>query len=157
MDNNPSLKVIYPNVVDRSRKSAEMWKTLSEYEKSKYQMEYSKELEKFRENLTDEDKEAIQNRREALNSRREKQNIRKYGKEAWRERPKVFNVNPYREYIREQTPNIPKGENSFSYLSKSWNKMSDAEKVKYKEIALRAAEQSRKELSEWEERNNISM
>lgn len=157
VDNNASLSVIYPNVVDRSRKSAEMWNTLSSYEKSQYKMQYERELKEFQENLTEEDKEAIQNKREASNLRKEKQNIRKYGKEAWKERPKLTQANPYREYIREQTPNIPKGENSFAYLSKTWKQLSETEREKYKEIAIRNAEQSRKDLSDWEGKNKTTV
>lgn len=155
MDNNDSLSVIYPNILDRSKKTSEMWQNLSDFEKSRYRMDYDKELSKFKENLTEEDKIAMQNRKEALNTRREKQNIRKYGKEAWRERPKMISLNSYTEYVREQTPNVPKGENTFKYLSQTWKQLSEAEKLKYREIALKHAENEREKLSEWEEKNKL--
>jgi len=153
MDNFESLSTIYPNVLERTKKTSEMWKELSEHEKSRYKEEYEKDKNEFFENLTEEDKEAIQTRKESLSSQREKRNIRKYGKEAWREKPKVGPVNSYIEYIREQTPSVPKGENHFVYLSKTWKELSEYEKEKYKEMALQTAEEERRKLSEWEEKN----
>ena len=100
MENSDTLSIIYPNVVDRSKKTGEMWQSLSEYEKSKYKKEFDQEMETFFENLTEEDKEAIQNRRETLSLQRERRNIRKYGKTAWKEKPKVGSANSYIAYIR---------------------------------------------------------
>ena len=152
MDNYDSLSTIYPNVLERTKKTGEMWKELSEHEKSRYKEEYEREMNEFYENLTEEDKEAIQTRKESLSSQREKRNIRKYGKEAWREKPKVGPANSYIEYIRQQTPRVPKGENPFVYLSKTWKELGESEKEKYKVMALQTAEEERKRLSEWEEK-----
>ena len=155
LENSDVLSAIYPNVVDRSRKTGEMWKSLSDYEKSKYKQESEREMEAFFENLTEEDKEAIQNRREALNMQRERRNIRKYGKTAWNEKPKVGAANSYTEYIREHSSKVPKGENPFIYLSKSWKELSDSEKQVYQEKANESLKMKREKLLEWETKNNI--
>jgi len=153
MDNLDSLSVIYPNVTDRSKKTAEMWKNLSDFEKAKYKREYERDLGEFIQNLTDEDKELIQNRRQSLNDQRERRAIKKYGKAAWNEKPKVGAPNSYIAYIREHSALVPKGENSFVYLSKSWKELSDSEKSVYQEKADQLFELEQQKLSEWEAKN----
>lgn len=156
MENSETLSVIYPNVVDRTKKTGEMWKSLSQYEKSKYKEEFQRETEEFFKNLTDEDKEAIQNKRESLNQQREKRNIRKYGKTAWNEKPKVHAANSYVEYIRTHSKDVPKGENPFIYLGKNWRELSDSEKQVYQNKANENVRMKREELTEWENKNNTS-
>ena len=156
LENSDTLSVIYPNVVDRSKKTGEMWQTLSDYEKSKYKQEFDREMEEFFENLTEEDKEAIQNRREALNLQRERRNIRKYGKTAWKEKPKVGSANSYVAYIREHSSEVPKGENPFIFLSKGWKELSDTQKKVYQEKANENLKMEQERLQEWEEKNNVS-
>jgi len=156
MENSDTLSVIYPNVVDRTKKTGEMWQSLSEYEKSKYKKEFDREMETFIENLTEEDKEAIQNRRETLSLQRERRNIRKYGKTAWKEKPKVGSANSYIAYIREHRSEVPKGENPFIFLSKGWKELNESQKMVYQEKANENLKIEREKLQEWEEKNNVS-
>lgn len=113
------------------------------------------QLNDYLENLTEEDKQILRNRREDLRTRRERQNIRRYGKEAWKERPKAQVANAYIEYIRSNMSAVPKDQNAFAYLSQTWRELSDDEKLKYKGMADVIAERQRVEVAEWQEKHDI--
>lgn len=156
MEQSDFLRQNYPNVIDRSRKVSEMWRELPEQEKEHYKSTYNKHLNEFLENLTEEERQSIQERKEYLSMRRERQNIRKYGKEAWKEKPKVTPANPYIEFIRYNMSSVPKDQNAFVYLGKIWTNLDDESKVKYQEMADKAAKQQRLIVTEWEEKHSIS-
>lgn len=156
MEQSELLRYQYPNVIERTRKVGEIWKDLPEYEKAQYRDTYNRQLSEYLENLTEEDKQVIQERKDYLSLRRERQNIRRYGKEAWKDKPKTQIANSYIEYIRENMESVPKDQNAFVYLSQTWKELSEGEKLKYKERANEIVEQRRAEISEWEEKHNIS-
>jgi len=71
-EKNLLLSNDYPNVVERAKQCGYMWQNLSDAEKHKYRETYEMALEQYNENLTEEDKQNIQEKKDSKKKRKAK-------------------------------------------------------------------------------------
>ena len=132
-ENNRNLRYRYPNVLERSKKLGEMWHNLSPIERGRYKSAYTKEINQFNENLTEEERELMQLKRSLASEKRMRRDIRRYGKKALEQRPKSSLNNPFALFVKQNASKVPEAErkNLFAYLSQKWRNLGEEEKLEY--------------------------
>ena len=96
----------------------------------------------------------MQQKRQSLNDRKKRKEVRRFGKEALKERPKSPPNNSFAWFVRENAAAVPAKENVFIHLSEKWRNMDDEQKLKYKEKLNESLQMFKRETAEWEEKHD---